>query len=251
MEDKKLLEGKTAIITGGTRGIGYAACRAFAREGANILFTYISSDEAAEEALSELISAGARADAMKGDAGDAQFAGAVCERATELFGGIDILINNAGITRDALIMRMKPDDFDEVLRVNLNGAFYMLKAVTPIMMKRRYGRIINITSAAGVYGNAGQANYAASKAGLIGLTKSAAKELGSRGITVNAVAPGLIETDMAAALTDEQVSRIKSAVSLGRLGRADEVAELLLFLVSEKASYITSQIIGIDGGIAM
>ncbi|MDR0596257.1 MAG: 3-oxoacyl-[acyl-carrier-protein] reductase [Clostridiales Family XIII bacterium] len=247
----KLLDNKTAIVTGGSRGIGRAVCEAFAGQGARVLFTYVSNDTAADETLAALHGMGVEADAMKGDAADSGFADSVCVRAKELWGGVDILVNNAGFARDGLLMRMKDADFDGVVQTNLNGAFYMLRGVAPLMMKQRSGRVINISSAAGVYGNPGQANYSASKAGLIGLTKSAAKELGARGITVNAVAPGLIETDMAAALTDEQRQRIEGAVALGRLGRASEVANLILFLATDMAGYITGQTIGIDGGISM
>ncbi|MDR0518829.1 MAG: 3-oxoacyl-[acyl-carrier-protein] reductase [Clostridiales Family XIII bacterium] len=247
----RLIEGKVAIVTGGSRGIGRAICEAFAGQGARVLFTYVSNDAAAEETLAALRGMGAEAEAMKGDAADSGFAGSVCARAKELWGRIDILVNNAGFARDGLLMRMKDADFDDVVRTNLNGAFYMMRGAAPLMMKQRSGRVINLSSVAGVSGNPGQANYAASKAGLIGLTKSAAKELGPRGITVNAIAPGLIETDMAAALTDEQRSHIEGAIALGRLGKAEEVANLILFLATDMAGYITGQTIGIDGGMAI
>ncbi|MDR0817913.1 MAG: 3-oxoacyl-[acyl-carrier-protein] reductase [Clostridiales Family XIII bacterium] len=247
----KLLSGKVAVVTGGSRGIGRAVCKAFAVSGADVLFTYVNNISAAEETLALLEAEGVRAEALKGDVSDSEFAKKVAAAAKDRFGGVDILVNNAGVTKDGLLMRMKPDDFDRVIQTNLSGTFFMLTAMTPIMMKARKGRVINLSSVAGVHGNAGQANYSASKAGVIGLTKSAAKELAPRNITVNAIAPGLIETDMAAALTEVQKEKTIAQIGLGRLGRAEEVAALAVFLASDKAAYITGQVICIDGGITM
>jgi 3-oxoacyl-[acyl-carrier protein] reductase len=249
MEDS--LKGKIALITGGSRGIGRAIATCFARRGVRVLITYVSNDAAARNTIERLNALGAEADALKGDVSERAFATEAVARVRELYGGLDVLVNNAGITRDGLLLRMKPDAFDAVVRTNLNGAFYMTSAAAPVMVKQRSGRIINLSSVAGVCGNAGQVNYAASKAGVIGLTQSAAKELGSRGITVNAVAPGLIDTDMAASLTEDQRARTLGAISLGRLGRPEEVAALVAFLASDEAAYITGQTIRIDGGIQM
>jgi 3-oxoacyl-[acyl-carrier protein] reductase len=250
-QGEKLLAGRIAVVTGGSRGIGRAVSLAFARNGADVLFTYVSNVEAAEETLSLLEAEGVRAEALKGDVADSDFAKKVAAAAKETFGGADILVNNAGVTKDGLLLRMKPDDWGNVIQTNLSGTFFMLTAFTPVMVKARKGRIINLSSVAGVHGNAGQANYSASKAGVIGLTKSAAKELAPRNITVNAIAPGLIETDMATKLTDEQREKTIAQIGLGRLGRAEEVAELAVFLASDKAAYITGQVICIDGGITM
>jgi 3-oxoacyl-[acyl-carrier protein] reductase len=250
-----MLKNKKAIITGGTRGIGRATALRFVREGADVLLTYAGNDEAAErtklDAEAAAAESGAKVFIMKGDVSSESFASETVAFAKENLGTIDILVNNAGITRDGLLLRMKGADFDEVIRTNLNGAFYMLKAVAPVMTKNRKGRVINISSVAGVRGNAGQVNYSSSKAGVIGLTLSAAKELGSRGITVNAVAPGFIETDMTSVLTDEQKEKAYAQISLGRPGSPQEVAALIAFLASDDAAYITGQVIGIDGGIIM
>ena len=248
---EKLLQGKKAIVTGGSRGIGRAICLAFAGEGADVLFTYVSNDDAASETAAMIEAAGARCLRLRGDGRDPGFAAMAAESAVSELGGVDILVNNAGITRDGLMLRMKPEDFDDVISANLSAAFYMTSAVSKFMIKARSGRIINMASIAGVRGNAGQTNYAASKAGIIGLTLSAAKELAPRGITVNAIAPGLIDTDMAAALTDEQRERTVKQIGLGRLGSAGDVADLVVFLASDRASYITGQTIGIDGGLVL
>lgn len=243
------LENKAAIITGGTRGIGKAIASSFADEGALLLLTYIGNDVAAEETRKELEAKGAKVEIMKGDISDEDFSSSVVARAKEIYGGVDILVNNAGITKDKLFLRMKAEEFESVVNTNLNGSFYMLKAVAPLMTKKRYGRIINMSSVVGIKGNPGQVNYSASKAGVIGLTLSAAKELGVRGITVNAVAPGYISTDMTGAMTDEQKEAISGSIVLGRPGEPEEVASLITFLASDEAGYITGQVISIDGGL--
>jgi 3-oxoacyl-[acyl-carrier protein] reductase len=244
------IKGKRAVVTGGSRGIGRAIALALAEAGADVCITYHGNEASAKETTRLLEEAGAHAPiALKGDAADPEFAKTVAAHMKDIFGGIDILVNNAGITDDGLLMRMSSEAFDQVVRTNLNGAFYMLREATPFMLKQRAGRVINISSVAGVKGNAGQVNYAASKAGLIGLTLSAAKELGSRGITVNAIAPGFIDTDMTKALTDKQREDSIERVALGRAGKPEEVAALAAFLASEEAGYITGQVISIDGGL--
>jgi 3-oxoacyl-[acyl-carrier protein] reductase len=246
------LKGKRAVVTGGSRGIGKAIALALASEGAEVCITYKSNDAAAEETLTLLKKAGSQNPIMlKGDAANAGFAKEVTIHMKDIYGGADILINNAGITDDGLLLRMKAESFDSVVATNLGGAFYMLKEFSALMLKQREGRIINISSVSGLKGNAGQVNYAASKAGLVGLTLSAAKELGSKGITVNAIAPGLIDTDMAKALTEEQMAQTLRQITAGRLGNPGEVADLVCFLCSEKAAYITGQVIAIDGGLIM
>jgi 3-oxoacyl-[acyl-carrier protein] reductase len=244
------IKGKRAVVTGGSRGIGKAIALALAAAGAEVCITYHGDEEAAKVTTRLLEEAGAHVPiALKGDVADPDFAKIVAVHMKDIFGGADILVNNAGITDDGLLMRMSPDSFDRVVRTNLNGAFYMLRELSPFMLKQHAGRVINISSVAGVKGNAGQVNYAASKAGLIGLTLSAAKELGSRGITVNAVAPGFIDTDMTKALTEKQIEDSLERVLLGRAGTPEEVAALVTFLASEAAGYITGQVIGIDGGL--
>ena len=245
-----LLEGKRAVVTGGSRGIGRAIALDFATEGAEVIITYVGNDNAAEETVKLLKAEGSeRAASLKGDVSDDAFASTVAKYMKENFEGVDILVNNAGITDDGILLRMKTESFDKVISTNLNGAFYMLKELTPMMVKQRAGRIINISSIAGVKGNAGQVNYSASKAGLIGMTLSAAKELGSRNITVNAVAPGFIYTDMTAVLSDAQTEQSIAAIALGRAGEPSDIAHTVSFLASDKAGYITGQIIAVDGGI--
>jgi 3-oxoacyl-[acyl-carrier protein] reductase len=245
-----MLEGKRAIVTGGSRGIGRAIATAFAQEGARVAICYRTEDEAVGETMEALAAAGAAgAMAIRGDVSDHAFAREAAARIKEEFGGCDILVNNAGITADALMLRMKPEDWDRVIGANLSGAFYMTKEMSALMIKQRSGRIISLSSIVGVEGNAGQANYAASKAGIIGLTKSAAKELGSRGITANAIAPGLIDTRMTQALTGGQREAALGRIALGRPGEPREVAHLAVFLASANAAYITGQVIGIDGGM--
>ena len=244
------LKGKRAVVTGGSRGIGRAVAVALAKSGADVCITYRGNDESANETIGLLKDAGASNPiAIKGDVADPEFAKEVAAKMKEVYEGVDILVNNAGITDDGLLMRMSAESFDNVVKTNLNGAFYLLKEMTPIMMKQRAGRVINVSSIAGVKGNAGQANYSSSKAGLIGLTLASAKELGSRGITVNAIAPGFIDTDMTKALTDKQREASLERISLGRAGTPEEVAALVCFLASEEAGYITGQVICIDGGL--
>jgi 3-oxoacyl-[acyl-carrier protein] reductase len=246
-----MFRGKTAIITGGTRGIGKAIAEEFAKRSADLLLTYRGNDEAAEATAEMLKIYHVRVLLRKGDGGLPEFAKLVAGEAKSEFGRVDILVNNAGVTRDKLLLRMNADDFDDVIRVNLSGAFYITQAVVSIMIKQKQGRIINISSIAGLRGNYGQVNYAASKAGLVGMTLSAAKELGSRGITVNAVAPGYIRTDMTEVLTEEQKEAILKTISLKREGSPEDVAKAVAFLASDDAAYITGQVLGIDGGMAI
>lgn len=246
-----MLKGKSAVITGGVRGIGRAVAEEFCRQGADVLLCYRSNEEAAKKTADELKQFGTRVELIKGDVSDPAHAEEAVKTAKELFGKIDILVNNAGITKDKLLMKMSPSDFDEVVQANLNGSFYFLQAAAMVMIKQRSGRIINMSSIVGVRGSAGQINYSASKAGLIGMTLSAAKELGRRGITVNAIAPGFIETDMTDVLTEDQKKAMLDVVSLGRAGKASDVANAVAFLASDRAAYITGQIIGVDGGMAI
>lgn len=245
-----MLKGKTALVTGAGRGIGKAIALKLAAEGASIVLNYVHNREEAEKTVREIENLGVRALAVQTDVSVFDEAKLLVNKAKEEFGAVDFLVNNAGITRDGLMMRMSEEDFDRVLEVNLKGAFNCSRHVVPLMVKQRSGRIINITSVVGISGNAGQANYAASKAGLIGMTKSLAKEIGSRGITVNAVAPGLIETDMTAGLSEQLIEAAKENIALRRLGKPENVADLVCFLVSSQAEYITGQVISVDGGMA-
>ena len=245
------LKDKVAIVTGGSRGIGRAICRELAAQGAAIVLCYAGNEAAANEAAQECRDLGAQVLCVRCDVTDESAVKAMTDAAVKTFGRIDILVNNAGITRDGLLMAMRETDFDAVLATNLKGAFLCTKAVCRTMMKQRSGRIISVSSVVGLHGNAGQANYAASKAGIIGLTKSAAKELASRGITVNAVAPGYIDTDMTAVLSDDVKQKLKSAIPAGRMGDPSEVARAVSFLAGDGAAYITGQVLAVDGGMSM
>lgn len=244
-------ENRTAVITGGSRGIGRAICLKLAQKGANIVLCYAGSAEQAAKTAAECEQFGVKALAVKCDVSDNQAVKELMDTAMKKFGRIDILVNNAGITRDKLLMTMNEDDFNAVVETNLIGTFLCMKAVTRTMMKQRYGRIVNLSSVVGVHGNAGQVNYAASKAGVIGMTKSAAKELASRNITVNAVAPGFIDTDMTAALPENVRTGLLSSIPLGCLGAAEDVADAVAYLASDEAKYVTGQVLGVDGGMGM
>ena len=246
-----LLANKTALVTGASRGIGRATAIELAKAGAKVAVNYAGNRAAAEEVVAQIQAAGGQAFMVQADVGDAAAVDAMVKSVVEQFGSIDILVNNAGITRDNLIMRMKEEDWDAVIHTNLKGIFNCTKVVTKLMMKRRYGRIVNMTSVVGVMGNAGQSNYAAAKAGVIGFTKSMAKELASRNITVNAVAPGYISTDMTADLPDQAKADLQSQIPLQRLGNPADVASAVLFLVSPGADYITGQTLHVDGGMVM
>ena len=246
-----MLKDKVAIVTGGTRGIGRAIALKLADHGANIVINYRNSDKEAEELKAILEEKGVKVLTVKCDISNFEDSKNLMDKCKEVFGKIDILVNNAGITKDTLIMRMKEDDFDNVIDVNLKGTFNCAKHASAIMLKQRFGKIINMTSVVGIAGNAGQVNYAASKAGVIGLTKSLAKELGSRGITVNAVAPGFINTDMTASLSEKVKEEASKNIPLKRLGDPEDVANLVGFLASDAANYITGQIINVDGGMVM
>ncbi|MDK0979804.1 3-oxoacyl-[acyl-carrier-protein] reductase [Clostridium perfringens] len=246
-----MLKDKVAIVTGGTRGIGRAIALKLADHGANIVINYRNSDKEAEELKAILEEKGVKVLAVKCDISNFEDSKNLMDKCKEAFGKIDILVNNAGITKDTLIMRMKEEDFDNVIDVNLKGTFNCAKHASAIMLKQRFGKIINMTSVVGIAGNAGQVNYAASKAGVIGLTKSLAKELGSRGITVNAIAPGFINTDMTASLSEKVKEEASKNIPLKRLGDPEDVANLVGFLASDAANYITGQVINVDGGMVM
>jgi len=245
------LKGKTAIITGASRGIGRSIALTFAKAGANVIINYSSSDEAAQQVARKAMEYGVKAEVIKADVSNYSEAENLVEKVLNEYGSIDILVNNAGITKDNLLMRMNEDDFDKVVNTNLKGTFNFTKAVSKVMMKQRKGKIINIASVVGIIGNAGQSNYAAAKAGIIGFTKSVAKELGSRGITVNAIAPGFIETDMTAVLSDKVKEQFINSIPLRRSGKPEDVANAALFLASDYSDYITGQVINIDGGMVM
>ena len=243
--------GKTAIVTGGSRGLGRAICLELAKGGANVVFCYAGNETAAQETLAACEALGAKAAAVCCDVTDAEADLTLVKATVNLFGRVDILVNNAGITRDGLLLTMKEADFDAVIAANLKGAFLCMKAVARQMVKQRYGRIVNLSSVVGLRGNAGQVNYAASKAGVIGMTKSIAKELAGRNITVNAVAPGFIDTDMTAALTESTKNAALGSIPMGRMGTPENVAKAVAFLAGEDAGYITGQVLAVDGGMSM
>ena len=245
------MEGKVAVVTGASRGIGKAIAVKLASKGATVVINYNGSRERAEEVKNEVESAGGKAVIIQCNVADFDACKEFIETVIKEQGRIDILVNNAGITKDGLLMKMSEEDFDAVLDTNLKGAFHTIQAVSRQMLKQRSGRIVNISSVVGVSGNAGQANYAASKAGIIGLTKAVAKELGSRGITVNAVAPGFIDTDMTQSLPEKVVEATLAQIPLGKFGEPEQVANAVAFLASEDAGYITGQVLHVDGGMVM
>ena len=244
-----MLKGKTAIVTGGSRGIGAAICKRFAEQGANIALLYAGNTQKAEETKAALLEMGVKAEAYQCNVADAEQVAAVCKQIIKDFGGADILVNNAGITKDKLVPMMKVPDFDSVVDTNLKGAFYMIKQLYPVFMKQKSGKIINISSVSGLMGNPGQTNYSASKAGLIGLTKSVAKELASRNVNCNAIAPGFVATDMTKNLSENNA--LVDHIPMKRFAQPEDIANLALFLASDQSDYITGEVIRIDGGLAM
>ena len=242
---------RVAVVTGGSRGIGRAVCLELAGRGASVVLCYAGNEQAANDTAEACRALGACVSAVKCDVADAQQVRDMMRAVVREYGRIDVLVNNAGVTRDGFLLMMRESDYDAVLDTNLKGTFLCIKNVVHAMMKQNYGRIVNVSSVTGLRGNAGQANYAASKAGVIGLTKAAAKELAMKNITVNAVAPGFIETDMTAAMTDAAKAATLAMIPAGRLGQAQEVARAVAFLASDDAAYITGQVLAIDGGMAM
>jgi 3-oxoacyl-[acyl-carrier protein] reductase len=245
------LKGKTAVVTGGSRGIGKAIAMKLAALGANIVINYNSNSASVDQVIKDIEELGVKAVKIQGDVSKFEDAEKIIKTAVSEFGSLDILVNNAGITRDGLILRMKEEDFDKVIDVNLKGTFNCTRHASQIMLKQKSGRIINIASVVGIAGNAGQANYAAAKAGIIGITKSAARELASRGITVNAVAPGYIDTDMTHVLPEKTKEAILGSIPLKKMGKPEDVAEAVAFLASDSASYITGHVLNVDGGMVM
>ncbi|MED1794350.1 MULTISPECIES: 3-oxoacyl-[acyl-carrier-protein] reductase [Brevibacillus] len=246
-----MLAGKTALVTGASRGIGRAIALKLAEAGANVVVNYAGSEAAAAETVALIKEKGRDAIMVRANVSQTEEVNEMFKAALDHFGAIDILVNNAGITRDNLLMRMKEDEWDDVIATNLKGVFNCLKAATRPMMKQRSGKIINITSVVGVLGNPGQANYVAAKAGVIGLTKTAARELATRGITVNAVAPGFIDTEMTSVLSEDVKASMMGQIPLGRLGQTDDIASVVLFLASDAANYMTGQTLHVDGGMYM
>ncbi len=249
MPDTKLLEGKIALVTGASKGIGNAIARTFASHGAGVAFTYLSSVEKGQALEAELQASGIKAKGYRSDASDFSAADELIRQVVRDFGKLDVLVNNAGITRDNLLMRMTEEMWDEVININLKSVFNTVKAASMIFLKQRSGSIINMTSVVGIQGNAGQANYAASKAGIIGFTKAVALELGSRNVRCNAIAPGFIETEMTAGLDEKTMSAWTNAIPLRRSGKTQDVADCALFLASDLSSYMTGQVLQVDGGM--
>ena len=245
------LQGKNALVTGGSRGIGKSIALALAKEGANVIINYSSNPATAEEVIKEIEALGVKGLAVKGNVANQEEVKEMLEKIEEVFDGVDILVNNAGITKDNLFIRMKEEEWDQVMDVNLKGVFLCTKAVTRKMIKQKFGKIINISSVVGVMGNPGQANYCASKAGVIGFTKSIAKELAGKNICVNAIAPGFIDTDMTAVLSDTVKDEMLKHIPLKRYGKPEDIANLVVFLSSDDSNYITGQVIQVDGGMAM
>ena len=248
---EKILSGKTAFVTGASRGIGRAIALRLAHDGAKVALNFASNVSKAEEVKSEIEAAGGEAILLQGNVANFEVVTELVKKVVDTWGRLDILINNAGITRDNLLLKMSEDDFDKVIATNLKGVFNTTKAVTKLMMKQRGGRIVNMSSVVALHGNISQANYAAAKAGIIGFTKSTAKELASRGVTVNAVAPGLINTDMTAALPEKIKEVMLQEIPAGRMGTPEDVANAVAFLVSDEAAYITGQVLSVNGGMAM
>lgn len=246
-----MLTGKIAVVTGAARGIGRAIALALAEEGAEVVINYHHSEERSMAVKEEIEARGGKAAVMQCDVSDYESCERFVSAVAEMCGRIDIWVNNAGITKDQLLMRMSEEAFDEVIETNLKGTFQCMRFVSRVMVKQRYGRIINLSSVVGIAGNAGQVNYAASKAGVIGMTKSAAKELAGRGITVNAVAPGFIETEMTSILSEKVQEQAKNQIPLGHFGTPEDVASAVVFLASEQAKYITGQVLQVDGGMVM
>jgi 3-oxoacyl-[acyl-carrier protein] reductase len=244
-------EGRVAVVTGGGRGIGRAVAVRLANEGANVAISYRSNDVAAEEVAEEIRAVGVQCEIFKGDVASPEDVDALFKGVGEAFGPVEIIVNNAGLTRDNLMMRMKESEFDEVLDTNLKGTYLCTRAALRPMIRARWGRIVNVSSVVGLVGNAGQANYAASKAGIIGFTKSVAREVAQRGITANVVAPGYVETELTSSLSEEVKGQIRDQVPAGRFAEAEEVAEVVAFLAGEGAGYITGQTVAVDGGMTM
>lgn len=242
-----MLEGKTVLVTGAAKGIGKAIALAFAKQGCNIVLNYRSN--VSDDTIKEIEAYNVKCIPLQGDVSDFATAAEIVKKAKKEFGTVDVLVNNAGITKDMLLMRMSEEEFDSVIQTNLKGTFNMIRHVSSVMLKQRSGAIINMSSVVGVTGNAGQANYAASKAGVIGLTKATAKELAARGVTCNAIAPGFVETDMTAVLTDEQKSMMLEAIPLKRYGQVEDIANAAVFFA--KNTYITGQVLNVDGGMVM